>query len=1031
MLQVKIMMSYLESLVKMLIAAMFVVVIASGSAFASEIGEEPVVETAPIVEVVEETPAAEPIEVVVEEAAADEAPAVEAEQADETPVVEEAVAEPQAEAQVESEPVAQAEAAIEAQEEAAPVEQAAATEAVVEEAPVEQAAEKQAQEAVADVVETPAAVQAAAPAAQPAKSAPTMKAAAAVQAPTLTDEAGNAINAVNGIYNINASGTYTFNGYGQETSDIIKIQGASSTSKIDVILNLVDAVIKAAHDGESAIAISNAIATLNIAGECMFTGALNGAGIEVNDTASLQMYAAEEGASVTAIGNAGIDYSSKAEYNQAVKDGTYGQAAGIGGTKAKGSVGTIEIGSNDAPRLEVSATAGGRGAAGIGSVSAAGSDIIITNVDLNTVHGGFYQAIGEGDGSAFKNTLEGGPAIGAGTKGGQGGTVTIVNCTGTDIVGGGKCAGIGGGIWSSEVEVHIVDSNLEVTGGMTGAAIGTGRAETGTKLNVLIEGSTIVAQGGDLGAGIGLGCNGSNYALDMAYVTISDSNVVATGGAGAAGIGGGRGGYNVSVSILGESDVKAFAGKNYMAKYTTLENKSGAGQSGAAGIGRGAWGSVNFANGTSDSGSPDSHFSGAYANRTENAMCPVLVIDAAAKVQAFSSGDNMAIAGFGNTEGVESAILQIRFARNYDLTYKGQTAENDFIDHSWDDANAENWTACYLDGQSETALDLRDADTKKTLLSVVIPAAGAEFANGYTGEGRLGYYSVAITAPEAGEYKLSTGSEVRGADDAVMTMEDEGYMGGASYQVDAETRSDVFAVAQGLNTFDWGAFRDAADPEPEPEPEPVVEPETEPEVAPAVEPEAEVEPEPETESEVAPAAEPEAKPAPTAEPGAEEAPTAGPETSEVPGADTATVASDEEKPAASENQTVIADEATPLAPVAVVAAPAATVAAAAIADEAVPMAAPVEIADEVTPLVETVAIPEDEIPMAAFEEENCWVHWWMMLGAALTSLYGLIVVARRQRNSNELQAMDDEVMGVVEEAQATAPAFGTIAQPAM
>ena len=106
----------------------------------------------------------------------------------------------------------------------------------------------------------------------------------------------------------------------------------------------------------------------------------------------------------------------------------------------------------------------------------------------------------------------------------------------------------------------ITDENetqgsLEATGGVAGAGIGGGFAESGS--NIEITGSAVVtAQGGDWASGIGGGDSGSG-----SNITISGTaEVIAQGGIGSAGIGGGNKGIGSSITITGSAEVTAKGG---------------------------------------------------------------------------------------------------------------------------------------------------------------------------------------------------------------------------------------------------------------------------------------------------------------------------------------------------------------------------------------------------------------------------------------------------------------------------------------
>lgn len=828
------------------------------------------------------------------------------------------------------------------------------------------------------------------------------------------DETQVAVEPQDNVYSITQSGEYTLSGQGTTS---VSISGT-----IDVILNLVNAEIDATGTGNSAISVTDgAKALLNIIGANRLVGDANQAGIQVGKDSQLAIEGADEPSSLTAIGNAGVDYSSAAEYNASAKT----NGAGIGGTNASPDSGVIAINGHDR-NLTVSAIGGGRGASGIGSSNegAAGA-ITVVGTNLVGVHGGCNGAPVEGQTEYAKSTLEGGSAIGGGTKGTAGGGIVIDNCYGRDIVGGGKSAGIGGGCWATTTAVSISNSDLEVEGGTSGAAIGTGRVTGSTDLSVSIVDSAIVARGGTYGAGIGTGINGSNYTLQPASVVISGSSVVATGGAGAAGIGAGVRGYNVSVAIDGGSNVVAYAGANYYTGYTELHNgapdtvtETGTtGQSGAAAIGRGAWGSVKF---------------------TDKGEAASLSISADSTVLAMSSGDNWAIAGFADVDGVNASVLEMRFSRNYDQTMKNSTMLLDFITRTVDEENLSR-EVCFLDGVRQTILKVRDAETGEILYLIDTTQLDESFASGYAGDGRVGYYSFALTVAD-GAYKVSTTSDLRSLTrlgDVLLSEGDEGYLGGATHlNEDEADRQALFVVGSGINAYDRVAFRVVADPEPAPDPDPTPDPDPDPEPGPAPspgpDPTPDPEPAPDPDPESAPAPVPDSDPVPpVVDPDSDPAPEPAPDPE--PAADPEPAPADDTPAPVAEP---ILDAPAPAAP-APAAAPAAPVAPAAPAAPA-PVAIEV-IADDAVPLAAAAVevIADDANPLAVFDpdhDEDCWVHWWILLGMVLTTIYSSVVIARRKRHSSNLKGMDDDVMdGTIGENDAASPApsvnLGT--QPAM
>ena len=785
----------------------------------------------------------------------------------------------------------------------------------------------------------------------------------------------------NGTYLIADNGTYKLTG-----TDCSPL----SITAQNIQLVLENAVVDARGKSTSAISLSNdTFAKIIAIGNNVLIGDEFYAGIYVPADAELVVEGVDNESSYLAVvGNGGIDYSNTTEAANA----NWSSGCGIGGNGWTGkeqnssntpcpnsAAGKISI-DGHGNNLTVSAVAGGRGASGIGGgYGAVGSDISILNTNLVNVSGGCRNAEPETNNNKpeyAKQTLEGGAAIGSGTKGTRGGEVILDGVMGHNILGGGKSAAIGGGCWADDVSVIIRNSTLDgVVGGTTGAGIGTGRAQSNKHISILIEDSTIEVAGGYFGAGIGLGINGSNYDLELADIVISHSNITAYGGAGAAGIGGGVRGYNVNVSILDNSNIEAYAGANYQGKYTEKSNASNdtitengtIGQAGAAAIGRGAWGSVNFNTGKGD-----------YSEVVQN---PTLIVSADSNVLAYANGDNWAIAGFTNTDGVDLPILMLRFTRNYDVGS---------IDHDTrtpDEVEGLDWEALFVDGQAETVLAIKDATTLEKIAELVLPAADGNFANGYTGDGRIGYHTVAIVLPE-GAYKLSTNSNLRSLTrlgDTIVTLQDENYLGGATYFTDEgmTQRTDVFVVGnKGFSAYDRVAFRMAAEPEPEP-------------VAPEV-----------------------------------------PDTPDIP--DSPVVPGGIEEPEVPETPVPPVLPVTPNTPEPAIDVPAVSIPTVPVTTPSVPVNAvatptPQEFISMVNLLAENGDVPEviqetiaqpapveeeildSETPLSTFDggegDIDCWVHWYILLGIIFTSIYSASVIARRKRFSDKLDDIDDDIMG--------------------
>ena len=84
-------------------------------------------------------------------------------------------------------------------------------------------------------------------------------------------------------------------------------------------------------------------------------------------------------------------------------------------------------------------------------------------------------------------------------------------------------------------------------------------------------------------------------------------------------------------------------------------------------------------------------------------------------------------------------------------------------------------------------------------------------------------------------------------------------------------------------------------------------------------------------------------------------------------------------------------------------APADGAAAAAIPDDGTPLAAAAGADEE--------PIADDENPLGAFDEIHCWMHWLMLAGLLLTAAYGVAVVRRRLGQVNDIDDMEDRVVG--------------------
>ena len=109
---------------------------------------------------------------------------------------------------------------------------------------------------------------------------------------------------------------------------------------------------------------------------------------------------------------------------------------------------------------------------------------------------------------------------------------------------------------------------------------------------------------------------------------------------------------------------------------------------------------------------------------------------------------------------------------------------------------------------------------------------------------------------------------------------------------------------------------------------------------------------------------------------------------------------------------------TPVGPAVPATTPAAAPAPAAPA--AAPAAPAVVIPDEENPLAAPEQeIADDENPLAAFDHEECWVHWFMIVGILLTIIYGAVVVLRRTRNTKHIDKMEKDLIGTTDESTVT------------
>ena len=395
-----------------------------------------------------------------------------------------------------------------------------------------------------------------------------------------------------------------------------------------------------AGEGKSAVEIgAGSNVEIAVSGENILKGGTNGAGIAVPGGATLTLGSDEAGGTLKATGNG----------EQNVK-GTSG--AGIGGTKANGTSGTINIDGVDG----LTAQGYGEQASGIGSAFQGNSGAItIKDSTVDKVTGGFEEK--ELQSKYGNSDPEGGAAIGGGGKGGTCGDITITDSTISSAHGGSKATAIGGSCWADVGNITITNSTLnDVVGGSSSAGIGVGRVNRGSAdadANITIRNSTVNVTGGEYGAGIGTGYNGDSVGnknqddkLASTKITIENSNVTAVGGNGGAAIGGGYKGWNTDITIQGGT-VVATGG--------ILEEKDKRAENGASAIGSGANGSGKFEGGT-------------------------IAIDGNAKVIAISNGGKWAIDLACDVSGVVSGYQNMFLVDSKGPAFSDDQIKNDVDD---------------------------------------------------------------------------------------------------------------------------------------------------------------------------------------------------------------------------------------------------------------------------------------------------------------------------------------------------------------
>ncbi len=315
------------------------------------------------------------------------------------------------------------------------------------------------------------------------------------------------------------------------------------------ILEFHSSSIAPTADGIPAITLADgANVTIMLSGNNTFTGSKGADAIRVPAGATLTL----TGDNITAIGNNGKEYDSA---NQAYCNTTDTSYAGIGGSgigNVNNETGTIVI--DNVKGL----IANGYGKAGFGIGGINANITIRNNSVIASARGGFASAVFHADDTKYgKKEAEGAPAIGVG---GTKGTVTIENSRVLSALGGSKAAAIGARYHDS-AKISIKGSTLKnIVGGNASAAIGGSRfASDGTyMLDINIVDSQINATGGVFGSGIGSGydVDCKKRPAENVKINISgNSIIVAKGGDNAAGIGTGYHSNTLTGSIAESVDV--------------------------------------------------------------------------------------------------------------------------------------------------------------------------------------------------------------------------------------------------------------------------------------------------------------------------------------------------------------------------------------------------------------------------------------------------------------------------------------------
>lgn len=314
------------------------------------------------------------------------------------------------------------------------------------------------------------------------------------------------------------------------------------------ILEFHSSSIAPTADGTPAITLApGANVTIMLSGNNTFTGSKGADAIRVPAGAKLTL----TGDNITAIGNNGKEYDSA---NQAYCNTTDTSYAGIGGSgigNVNNETGTIVI--DNVKGL----IANGYGKAGFGIGGINANITIRNNSVIASARGGFASAVFHAaDKDYGKKEAEGAPAIGVG---GTSGTVTIENSRVLSALGGSKAAAIGARYHDSAT-ISITGSTLKnIVGGNASAAIGGSRfaSDATYTLDIKIVDSQINATGGVFGSGIGSGYDTycTNRPVDNIKINISGNSVIdAKGGDNGAGIGTGYHSNSLTGSIAASVD---------------------------------------------------------------------------------------------------------------------------------------------------------------------------------------------------------------------------------------------------------------------------------------------------------------------------------------------------------------------------------------------------------------------------------------------------------------------------------------------